>query len=602
VCASQRRRGPDNEAIEEIACPPGAAILGHNRLSVIDLSAASNNPLWDTDRRCCLIFNGEIYNYVELKAELTSLGRRFHTAGDGETILEAYKEWGFDALHRLNGMFAFALLDIAKRRLWLVRDRFGVKPLYYRLQGDAILFASTCTAIARSLGLAPNLEYVSRGARFWVYEDDSDIAPYDGMQALPPGHFLVASAEGEGRLTVARHRFYDLSERVPAAVEELATKPLRTVVPMLSDLIENAVEIRLRSDVPVGISLSGGLDSSTIAAFVAERHADVTGFCFGHPDDRDSEGPLVEQLRRKTGIKVEYIRPSTDEIIRGFWSALDAQDGPFPGGSIVAQYLVFRAVRERGVKVLLGGQGGDEIFMGYRKYLVFRLRRLLGERRYPEALGFAAELLPTFFAEMRSLSRYWSLRSRYSGGSPVRGALALPEPSPLALGHAPSRPGWVRQMEDVTRFSLPTLLRYEDRNSMGHGVESRLPFLDFRLVEMGLGLPESLKVRGGFGKWILRRAVNGRIPDSIRLARYKRGFDVNERRWIAHGLGSSIRRGLEERAASVRPWLREGREIASAFSDERLSAHPMALCEAITLAWLAERTSGATGRSTEGRS
>ncbi|MDB4949655.1 MAG: hypothetical protein JWM27_2304 [Gemmatimonadetes bacterium] len=589
IVDDQLRRGPDVQAVELIGCEGGGTVLGHDRLSIIDLSDAGNQPMWDAGRRFCLSYNGELYNYLELRGELAALGHVFHTRSDSEVLIEAFRRWGTEAFERFNGMFAFGILDTRDGLLTLCRDRYGVKPLYFHVRANGVCFGSTGTAIAKVMGLEPDLSYVARGLHYLLYEDEGDTSQYLGLQSLAPGHCVQVRVDGE-RVSAETRRWYALEERVALRREALAGLSPRTLQEMLLETLRDAVAVRTRSDVPIGVSLSGGLDSSSVAALLSERHEQVVGFSFGHPDRRESEGPLVAQLARKTGIEVEYVWPDPDTIVEAYQRTLEAQDSPFAGGSVVAQNLVFQAAHRRGIKVMLGGQGGDEVLMGYRKFHALHLQESVRERRWGSAVGAGVGLARLVGAELPRLGVYLRARRRYLGIGGEGTILRLPEPAVLHLGMDPGLALWKRQMLDVTRFSLPTLLRYEDRNSMGSSVESRLPFLDYRVVELGLALPTSLKVRHGYGKWILRRAMRGKIPDSIRLLRSKRGFDVNEKDWIARGLGQWLRGQLEERAAEVSRWLAPGTRISEAFSDASLCTAPARITEAVTLLWLARRS------------
>jgi asparagine synthase (glutamine-hydrolysing) len=589
IVASQYRRGPDHQAIECIRSGQTQVVMGHNRLSIIDLTSQANQPMWDGDHRYCLVFNGEIYNYIELKAELSGLGHRFFSRSDSEVIIEAFKEWGLDALDRFNGMFAFALYDTVTETMWLLRDRFGVKPLFYYSDENTVLFASTGRVIAECERLEPNLDYAARGLVYNIYEDDTEISPYQGLKALRPGHCLQLRAMPSGKLALELHSYYDLASRVRPLREAVLDQSPSELTQVVTERLGDAVAIRLRSDVPMGISLSGGLDSATLAGLLVRRHDDMTGFTFGHPGEPASEGPLVQEMSKKTKIGVHFVWPRPAEFIDAFWEALDAQDAPFPGPSIVAQYLVFKAATGHGFKVLMGGQGGDELFMGYRKFQLFRVLELARRKRYLEALDAAVGILSVLLAESHKILEYLGHIERYRGRRRIKGAVKFPEPSPLAIGYDPARPLWERQLQDVTRFSLPTLLRYEDRNSMGNSVESRLPFLDYRLVELALALPTALKIRRGYGKWIVRRATQGMVLDRIRLARYKRPFDVHLKRWIEQGLGESIRSRLRGTAAKTRGFLASDTGIDDAWSDDQLVRRSSALAEAVTLIWLGDR-------------
>jgi asparagine synthase (glutamine-hydrolysing) len=586
---AQRHRGPDHTAIAEVSAERASALFGHNRLSIIDLSDAANQPMWDAEKRVCIVYNGEIYNYLEVRGELQALGHEFVTQSDTEVILEAFKRWGADSFGRLNGMFAFALFDQTDGALWLVRDRFGVKPLYLATRDGALAFASTPGPIARSLGCLPNLEYVARGMHYWLYEDDAEISQYESVRAVPPGHYVVARPGKDGSFRTEVCRWYDFADRVAERREAIATSSEAGLLDELTSLLESAVTLRLRSDVPVGISLSGGLDSSGIAAMVSAQHGDVTGFSLGHPDHRHSEGPLVAAVARKTGISVRYAWPTAAEGSSAFWEALAAQDAPFPGLSIVGQYLVFKDAHRAGMKVLLGGQGSDEVLMGYRKFQLMLLQDAVRARHAGEVLRYATSAALMLAAEASRAPVYLRQRDRYLRRAGLQSALRLPEPAPLELGRRPHEEAWQRQLLDVTRLSLPTLLRYEDRNSMGNSLETRLPYLDYRFAELGVALPDALKVRGGYGKWILREAMRGRVPAAIRTARYKRGFDVPQAPWIAAGLGNEIRTRLRSQEPVIREYLGPT-TIERAFSDARLGSHPTAIADATSLLWLAERT------------
>ena len=593
IVQDQHVRGPDFNAIISIPGRCAGAVLGHNRLSIIDLSPTGNQPMWDGEQRLCIVFNGEVYNYVELRAELVALGHRFLSTSDTEVVLESFKRWGTEAFGRFNGMFAFALYDSHEERLYLVRDRFGVKPLYYVPAEDSLHFASTGKTLAKMFRLPPDLDYLARGVRYGLWEHD-DSAPYIGMKALLPSHWLQAETAHAGHLTCSLHAYYDFKGRTDALADSLATVPVKEATDLVAGLLDDAVRVRLRADVPVAISLSGGLDSCTVAALAAGHPKErLQGFTFGNPLSSASEGPLAAQLGQMANIDVTYVWPNIDQICQCFGETLHAQVGPYISGSMMAQYMVFTAARAAGFKVLLGGQGGDEAFMGYHKFQVFRFRRLLTQRSYLEALWFALTLLPTVAAERELWVDTWNHRNRYLRRSGLGTVLRLPG-TELAIGYSPADDLRRRQMLDVTLASLPTLLRYEDSNSMGNSIESRLPFLDYRVIELGVALPEALKLRTGRGKWIVRRAMADRLPATIRNARYKRGFDTQQNRWIDEGLGDHIRTLLRSHQDRLDDCLAPGSRIDEVFSNEQLKRRPSAFAEATTLLWIADSSHDAT--------
>ncbi|MEI4197525.1 asparagine synthase (glutamine-hydrolyzing) [Roseovarius sp. E0-M6] len=590
IVEDQRPRGPDAQAVQTYASPEFRLALGHNRLSIIDLSEEANQPMLSEDGSLVMVFNGEIYNYIELRAELEAAGYRFSTNSDSEVLLTAFRHWNEGALSRTIGMFSLAIYDRRDHSLFLARDRFGVKPFYYYSDPRTFAFASTPRVLAKDAGLKPDLEYVARGIALKYYEDDSDIAPYDGLKALKPGHMMRVRVQ-DGRLSLDTRAYYDLTARADETRERLAGMSSAALDEELIALLDSANSLRLRSDVRVGLSVSGGVDSSMIASLIAQTGEPPTGFSFGHPEALDSEGPLVSRLAEHTGMHTRWVWPEAGpDLADLFWKTLQAQDAPFPHVSIMAQYAVFEAARADGFTVMLGGQGGDEAFMGYRKFYLFYLQSIMRTRNFGALPHFLSASLPLVPPVMRRSGVFWSERKRYSGGTEGMGvSLRLPAPrnvhSPALL---PGQSLAERQALDVTRFSLPTLLRYEDRNSMGNSIESRLPFMDQRVVEFGIALPPKQKLNSGFGKHILRRVAKGMIPEEIRVNRDKRGFDVRQGQWLRSGLGAVLRDALEERRDVAREFLPAGDEIATVFSDGRLSSDPQAFKQAVSLIWLAK--------------
>lgn len=580
----QRPRGPDHQA--EITVPVGdwTIALGHNRLCVIDLAPSGHQPMWGAGRRLVVTYNGEIYNYLELRAELEALGVVFHTRSDTEVLLAAWQRWGPRALHRFNGMFALAMLDLDRRELVLVRDRFGVKPLYYHLRPGDIRFASTLAPLLERGG-EPDLGYLHQGLALGTFEDDSPRTPYTDLRSVQPGTMLTVSLDGD-RLASEVTRWYHLGEQVAGQVEGLAGATPTAAADTVRELLADAVALRLRSDVPVGVSLSGGVDSAAVASLAASVTGGVTGLTFGHPDAPESEAALVGLLARSAPILVEHVWPEPEAMAGLFWNCLRAQQAPFASGSVVAQYAIFQRARQQGLTVMLGGQGGDEGFMGYRKYHLFRLQAALAGRHPGHALTAAAGLLRAVWGERAQANVYWSRGRQYATGVAPDSALRLGEMPLQDLGLPPAGGSRARQALDITRWSLPTLLRYEDRNSMGHSIESRLPLMDYRLLELGVALPEVLKLRRGYGKWVLREAVDDLVPSAITWARAKRGFDVSTASWMTGGLGPAIREALQGVLPRVRGLVRPGLRVPDYFHDVRLAGDRAVFADAVALLWL----------------
>lgn len=589
IVRAQHKRGPDAAGQETIRDGDTSVTLGHNRLSIIDVVKASNQPMTTADGCARLSFNGAIYNFVELREELQGLGHIFKTSSDTEVILHSYLEWGESSFQRLHGMFAFALHDHAKRRLYLVRDRFGVKPLYLFSNETSLIFASTPGEIASWAGLKPNLGYVLRGLEYKYFEDSTDICPFNGLHSALPGHFIKVELLKE--LNCSQIKYYDINDRVSVLRDCLAGSSPQAYQDDLLARLERSCQIRLRADVPVGISVSGGLDSSSIAAIAAGLDkGQLPGISFGLPGVRSSEGPLVEKLSKRLNMPVDYVWPETPQEIEAlFWSTLKAQGAPFPHTSVMAQHAVFRRSAERGLKVMLGGQGGDEALMGYRKFFLFQLQDMIRNRNYanlPDILSNAIWVAPAIAGRAKV---FWDERRRYQARSAGMGTRLLLGDVSTVKGPALEKDQSLetRQRLDITTFSLPTLLRYEDRNSMANSIESRLPFMDHHVLEFGLAVPTHMKLRRGRGKDILRRAMAKRIPDDIRMSRDKRGFDTQQDDWIREGLGNVLRTALHERAQSIKPYLGQG-GIDELFSDTLLVSSPQTFKEAVALLWLSD--------------
>ncbi|MDK3155263.1 asparagine synthase (glutamine-hydrolyzing) [Kamptonema cortianum] len=588
IVASQFHRGPDFQAVEPIAVEEGELIFGHNRLSIIDLSAQAHQPIWDTAQEVSLVFNGEIYNYVELRTELRGHGIEFRTASDTEVLIEAYKFWGIDFLPRLNGMFAFALWDSRSQELLLVRDRFGVKPLSCYVDSSQIAFASTARCLAKHFGCRPNFSYLYKGVSTWNFDDDSELNAYDGLITVRPGSWIKCRTEAN-RLVVEKGNWYDLGGRTEFERELIADFSEQELADRVLQILSSACEIRLRADVPVAVALSGGLDSGAVATLASRMNGAVHAFSFGDPGDEDTEGPVAKRIADSCGIGITFIPAETRRVIRAFEKTLEAQDAPFVSVSQVAQYLVAEQVGLSGFKVLLGGQGGDEAFMGYRKYFLFLVKDFISRRQYGKAISLGISLAGAMAEELDQLGLYWRHRSRFSGQGVSGCAIEWPDglEKPALAG---SRQLPQRQHLDISRFSLPTLLRYEDRNSMAHSVETRLPFLDYRLIELGLACPAEYKVRHGYGKWIVRKALDGVLSDEVRMTRRKVGFAVDQARLLAEGLGDELRGWLDCGGSQLTALTRAGFDVRKDFSDTRLSEDVKAMPELISLAWMLRRS------------
>lgn len=528
MAAAMAHRGPDGEGVWH----DDHAGLAFRRLAIIDLDPRSDQPLHLGSLH--LVFNGEIYNYRELRDELRSLGHAFATEGDGEVLLHAWREWGEDALQRLNGMFGFAVWDDERRTLTAACDAFGEKPLYWALptpQTDGrLLLASDVRALLQA---APELRapresalgpYVARGVMPAI--DESFFA---GVRRLPASHLLRWR---EGRVEVARWW-----QPQPVAVPDRYEDAVAEVRRVLSD----SIRLRLRSDVPVGTSLSGGVDSSAVVSLAGllagehRRHAFTARFPGFERDEWRYAHAVAENA---CVVEHHAVEPTADDLLDDLDDLVLAHEEPVGSSSIYAQYRVMRAAREAGVTVLLDGQGADELFGGYRGANGWALRaegpaavasavRRGGEDRRAVLVALGAERLP----------RALAVRHRRRGASPYASAEVVED----AVRQDAPTVAWARLRGPLVRelarqafhTSMPALLRYADRNSMAHSREVRLPFLDRRLAELALSMPPAFLYADGTTKRVLRDAVRDLVPADVLARRDKVGFETPEARWLA---------------------------------------------------------------------
>jgi asparagine synthase (glutamine-hydrolysing) len=537
MAAELDHRGPDGRgtfATDGIA-------FGFRRLAIIDLSEAGDQPFASEDGRLHLIHNGEIYNYRELRLQLEAKGHNFRSATDTEVVLEAYREWGDACVERLNGMWAFALWDEDRRRLFCSRDRLGIKPFYYRHENGRLAFASEPRAFRADpqTRLEANREavheYLDQG-----YLDHLEETFFAGIRRLPPAHSLVFDEAG-----LRLWQYWHLDEREPPSDAAVA----------LRELFFEAVRLELRSDVPVGTALSGGLDSSAIAvsadhllrteaenaAALGGRQRTFTAYFEGPGYD---ERPFAEAVVERTRAEPTWLTFTAEELVEDLPRIVGAQGEPFGSTSICAGWYVMRAAKRAGVKVMLDGQGGDELLAGYRAHLGFRLADLLAQRRLHE---LTAELAGAHtqhgaVALMIAMTRPFApetlvrrLRAR------TRRSLVHPDlrAHGVSASNGPPFPDRLRRYQQLvlTRRGLPELLRYEDRNSMAHSLEARVPFLDHRLVELCFSLPPQELFYRGETKSVLRRALGDLLPPSVRARRDKVGFVTPEGDWLRGQLG-----------------------------------------------------------------
>lgn len=532
-------------------------LLGHRRLSILDLSPLGHQPMCDKDGKIWIILNGEIYNYIELKEELISLGYEFISKSDTEVIINSYKEWGEDCIKRFNGMWAFAILDLEHSTLFCSRDRTGVKPFYYFINGEMFAFASEIKALRAILKPSVNEAIV------WDYlvlkrSDHSEDTFYCGIKELLPAHCIKCDFDGNFSVK----KYWNLCEQIQNGVDLDIEKETEEVY----NLIENSVKLRLRSDVRVGSCLSGGLDSSTIVSLVNEilrKDGEVKSvgdiqktFTSSFNDDKYDERKYVKDLSSKFKIDDHYIFPTKEEFASDVVDLIKIQDEPFSSTSIYAQYRVMKKAKDENVKVLLDGQGGDELFGGYFNYQIVYLFELLKENKFKtfidelkdskriNNLGYFSHLKrmliefakayflkPALYASKFAFDEFKILNKDFffSHLDRVENFLDRWREPLFSLNH--------KLRSDFTIGQLTPLLRYEDRNSMAFSIEARTPFSDdVELIEKVMRLPSEMKIRNGFRKYILRKAMDKILPQSICWRKDKMGFVTPETNWIKYFL------------------------------------------------------------------
>ena len=552
-------RGPDDRG----SWASDDVFLGATRLSIID-PAGGHQPMASTDGRCRIVYNGELYNFGELRSELEAHGPPFRTRTDTEVVLRAYEAWGVDCLPRFNGMFAFAVWDEPARTLLLARDRLGEKPLYYHRDDGRLAFASEVKAILTDPAVARRISPPGLANYLAFGHASAPQTMFEGVEKLLPGHRLVAHA---GRIDIAPYWDLDPEEQCERSDDELAAE--------IRELLEDSVARRMVADVPVGAFLSGGLDSSAVVALMARGAGRVVTFSagFATPGVHDERGD-ARRVAARLGTEHHEVRVETADVIPALEDLAYHYDEPFADPAAVPLLVLSRFARER-VKVVLTGDGGDELFGGYRRYVADGLAPLY--QRLPAAvvrewIPGAVDRLP----RLRRLKR--SVRTlpiadparRYAGWLRVLGPEQLTEllEPDIARLVAPCDPlaahakhhgrmhGANRLMYvDVKTWLPDTYLEKSDKATMACGLEARMPLLDHRLVERAFGVPASRKIRALSTKRILRRAVADLLPGEV-LRKRKHGFAVPVDRWLRGELGAFARETLLDARARNRGYFR----------------------------------------------
>ena len=509
---NSKERGSDSATLFDI-------FLANRRLSILDLSPAGHQPMTDGNGRW-ITFNGEIFNFVELRKELEAAGHQFRTGTDTEVILHVYDAYGAEGFSKLNGMWALVLVDLPRRMIIVSRDRFSIKPLYrYQSPDQRIYFASELKQLLPLLSRRmPNPEVI---ATFLTqgFVDYSRDTFFRGIERLPARtNLLICMNTGK----IVERVYWDYREKQPsdtvAWVEEFR------------ELLMDSTKIRLRSDVKLGVLLSGGLDSSTVAYGSHKLSSgSLETFSVVSEDKRYSEDRFIDAFTQGIGIKNRRLVFKESDARQALHQTILHADEPFGSFNVVAQYKMFELIkRETDVTVLMSGQGADEILLGYLKFFFFYVQELLRRRCYVKAAG---ELLCSLIRNTAVRQFQFGDAKRYIPFWNARKALGYVRHQPNVLAVWESTDLRARQIADIECYSIPALTRYEDRNSMAHSLEVRHPFLDHRLVDFALNLPTELKLNRGWSKLILRESFP-ELPEQLRWRRDKQGFITPEEAWL----------------------------------------------------------------------
>jgi asparagine synthase (glutamine-hydrolysing) len=556
-------RGPDGRGWKEFASPCGPVALGHRRLAIIDVTDAGLQPMPDTSGRYHLVFNGEIYNYLELREELRAKGEIFNSDSDSEVLLRCYMLWGEDCLSRLRGMFAFLIWDDRDKRLFAARDRFGIKPLYVAMTDRNVGFASEIKQLLGLPGVTGRMniprvhDFLGNGIT-----DHTEETLFEGVMQLRGGECIAVETQS-GRLASNIRRWYPVGGKTISLSEKEAAERFR-------DLLHDAVRLHLRSDVTVGSCLSGGLDSSSIVCLMAGlmppgQRVNTVSACY--TDKSVDEKPFMDAIVAHANTEPHFIFPKAEDVFQKASDITWHQDEPFGSTSIFAQWCVFEEASRAGVKVMLDGQGADEQLAGYHGGFHYYMAALTRQGRFAQLARTMMErkryhgtpivnqlkmqmmpLVPASLASVLRRKRQQLTQHDWLGSDILKthgnpdGAMAVATRR-MGLAHPTDLNSLCLAMTFASNLQM--LLHWEDRNSMAHSIEARVPFLDHPLVEFSLSLGNEHKIVGGDTKRVLRRAVANILPEPVLERRDKLGFATPEQAWFRGPLRGLIHDGVE---------------------------------------------------------
>jgi len=544
--ARLRLRGPDASG-EWVDAAAGIG-FAHRRLSIQDLSEAGAQPMASASGRYVITYNGEVYNGAEIRAELEPLGQVFRGHSDTEAILAGFAEWGLEAtLARMVGMFAFALWDRETRELTLVRDRMGIKPVYWCLQDGAFWFASELKGVLEGLGQAPAIDSGGLGAFLRLGQIPAPLTIHRGIRKLEPGRILRFRSGGQAEIT----RYWRIEDEIAEAARDRITDPVEARG-LIEQALGEAVRMRLIADVPLGAFLSGGIDSSLITALMVEQSAGtVSSYSIGSPSAGYDEAGFAREVAARLGTRHTELVVGDRECLDAIAGLMEVYDEPFADSSQVPTLLLSRLTRQH-VTVALSGDGGDELFAGYNRYLwQYRLAR--ARASVPAGVlklgaNLAAALPPGLVDGAVGLAGYSGVARRIGKLSAMASAASVEEAHAAVLaqwnglGPTAERPATLpapdelidcerMQFRDLQSYLPDDILTKVDRASMAHALEVRVPFLDHRVVRAAFRLAPDLKLRDGTTKWILRQMLHDRISKEL-VDRPKQGFAIPIEAWL----------------------------------------------------------------------
>lgn len=520
--------------------------FGFRRLSILDLSVNGHQPFFNEDKSICIIFNGEVYNYIEIREELKQKGYKFRTGTDTEVIMNSYIEWGEDCLSRFNGMWGIALYDMRKNILFCSRDRFGVKPFYYYKDDKVFVFGSELKSVTEYFKKDPS--FVKKINKEIAYDyflnsftDHTENTFIQGIKHLPPSHFIRII---NNEFSIKRY----FSLEVNKDFGKYDENKFQGIKNSFSELLYDSVNLRLRSDVAVGTCLSGGLDSSSVVSIINKLLKDgkennrlqigsmQKTFSAVYDDRTIDERNFIEKIVKATNCDSHYVFPDKADFSDDVDNFIFQLDEPIGGTSPYAQWNVMKLARQNNVTVLLDGQGADESLGGYEVYFGFLYANLFRQKNFA---GLISEVSKNFNKgieiSVRGLKYYLNSKSR-NMNSPVSryyntdflrnysGKSVLEYRTTGNLNE--------KLYEDLSQYILPSLLRYEDRNAMKFSIESRTPFLDYRIIKLLFETEGVYKMHNGFSKWILRNSMEEKLPAEVVWRRDKKGFPTPERKWL----------------------------------------------------------------------